>query len=69
MVNYELPVASLRLASADCLLLTADCLLRLRGLELVELLARNTDYDKISPPTGKERTVTLKIDGPTRECL
>jgi len=31
MVNYELPVASLLLASADWLLLAAGCLLRLRG--------------------------------------
>ena len=31
-MNYELPVGFSLLASADCLLLTADRLLRLRGV-------------------------------------
>jgi hypothetical protein len=70
MVNYELPVASLLLAGADYLLLTADCLVRLRGGELVELLAHTADYDKMSSRSTKEQSiVTLENDGPMQECL
>ncbi len=58
--NYELPVASLLLASADCLLLTAGCQLNLRGGELAGLLAPPKVCDKMSPRTGKEETSNSK---------
>jgi hypothetical protein len=60
MVNCELPVTSLLLASADCLLLAASCLLRLKGVEFAGRLARTAVYDKMPPPTGKERSSNFK---------
>jgi hypothetical protein len=55
MVNYELPVTSLVLAGADCLLLTADCLLHLRGFELSGPFARTAGWDRMSSPHGKRK--------------
>jgi len=36
--------------------------------ELAGLLARSAVYDKMSPPTGKEKLVTSKSERATREC-
>ena len=52
--------------SAFCLLPTAYCV---RGeFELAGLLARTAVNDKMSPPTGKEKTCTLKSEGTTQGC-
>jgi hypothetical protein len=59
-VNYQLPVASLLLASADCLLFTVGCLLRSMGVEFAGRLARTAVYDKMLPPTGKKRSSNFK---------
>jgi hypothetical protein len=48
------------LLSADCLLLTADCLLYLREAGWRALFARIATLDKMSPPTGKEKTSNFK---------
>jgi hypothetical protein len=36
--------------------------------ELAGLLARSAIYDKMSPPKGKEKLVTSKIERAMREC-
>jgi hypothetical protein len=46
------------LLSAFCLLPTAYCVCG--EFELAGLLARTADYDKMSQPTGKERTSNFK---------
>jgi hypothetical protein len=48
------------LLSADCLLLTADCLLHLSEAGWGGLYAGTADLDKMSPPTGKEKTSNFK---------
>ena len=46
--------------SAFCLLPTAHCLLHSRGVELAGLLAGTAVYDKMSWPTGKDKTSNFK---------
>jgi hypothetical protein len=46
--------------SASCLLLTANCLLYLRGAGWRALFAGIAVLDKMSPPTGKEETSNFK---------
>jgi hypothetical protein len=47
-------------ATADCLLLTADCLLNLRRGDLAGPLARAKVYDKMSLPTEEDETCKFK---------
>ena len=57
MVNYGVCVAFLLLAAADCLLLTADCLLNLRGVRVGGTLGpyRSLRQDVIM--AGEEETL------------
>jgi hypothetical protein len=50
----------LLLAAADCLLLTADWLLHFREAGWRGLFAGMAALDKMSPPTGKEKTSNFK---------
>jgi hypothetical protein len=58
IVNGELLSSSS--SPADCLLLTADCQLNLRGAGWRGLFAGMAALDKMSPPTGEERTSNFK---------
>jgi hypothetical protein len=56
MVNYELP--SYFWPSRGCLLLTVDCLVNLKPVELAGLPA-SAHHHKMSTPKGKEETSLL----------
>jgi hypothetical protein len=48
------------LATMDCLLLTAGCVLHSGALELAGLFPRCAVHDKMSSPMGKEETSNFK---------
>ena len=67
-MKYGLWVAFLLLAAADCLLLTADCLLNLMGVRVGGTLGQYRSLQQDVTLAGKEETLaTPKNDEAMRE--